>query len=61
MILNAKDLALAKVNRIENGYSAFTESMEVGRLLKRELRKKNIRVIEDRTNLGSWFFPVKEE
>jgi hypothetical protein len=60
MIMNQKKIALAKVNHIQNGYSAFSENQELTRLIKRELTRQNIDIIEDATNVGSWFIPVTD-
>lgn len=60
MVINRKKIAQAKVNRIQHGYSAFSETQEINRLIKRELKKLDIDVIEDATNVGSWFIPVKK-
>lgn len=58
--MNPKELAKAKVKRIQDGYSAFAESNELVRLIKRELAKLNVDVQVDETNIGSWFIPKKQ-
>ena len=60
MIMNPKEIAKAKVKRIQDGYSAFAESSEMVRLIKRELSKLNLEVLVDETNIGSWFIPVEK-
>lgn len=60
MILSRRELARTKVLEIQNGFSAFAETREVAALIKKELQKLNIPVIEDVTNVGSWFIPVKD-
>lgn len=60
MIMSAKEIALAKVRRLQNGYSAFAESNEMIRLIKRECKKLNVDVQIDETHLGSWFIPTKQ-
>jgi hypothetical protein len=60
MILNRKEIALRKVEKIKNGLSAFAESKEVSDLIRKELEKQSIIVHEDKTEVGSWFIPVKE-
>ncbi|HEU5138628.1 MAG TPA: hypothetical protein VFT51_01550 [Bacillales bacterium] len=59
MIMNRKKLAKAKVQRIQDGYSAFAESNELTRLIKRELSKLNMDVFIEETTIGSWFIPKK--
>lgn len=60
MIINPKELAKAKVKRLQNGYSAFAETNEMTRLMKRELSKLNLDVLVDETTIGSWFIPRKQ-
>ncbi len=60
MVLNRKEMALQKVEKIKNGLSAFAESKEVSDLIRKELKKQEIHVYEDKTEVGSWFIPVKE-
>lgn len=60
MIINRRDLVNEKIHLIEDGYSAFTESKEVARMLKKELERRNIEVVEDITPIGAWFIPTKE-
>jgi len=57
MIINRHEIAKAKLDLLKEGYSAFTDSQEVRRLLKRELKKRNIHAVEDPTPLGYWFYP----
>ncbi|GAE28103.1 hypothetical protein JCM9140_4297 [Halalkalibacter wakoensis JCM 9140] len=59
MVINRKQMALKKVEKIKNGYSAFAESKEVTELVRKELQKQKIDVHEDVTEVGSWFMPVK--
>ncbi|MGO4888699.1 hypothetical protein ACJ2A9_13130 [Anaerobacillus sp. MEB173] len=60
MIINKKELARAKVEKIKAGYSAYAETKEVTELVKKELAKLGIEVHIDQTELGSWFIPVKK-
>lgn len=57
MISNLRETAKAKAKQVQDGYSAFAESAEMIRLLKRELKKRRIDVHVDETNIGSWFIP----
>lgn len=61
MILDRRELAQSKLALLEKGYSAYTDSDEVARLIKREIKKRNLEVMEERTSIGSWFIPKKEE
>jgi hypothetical protein len=58
--MNPKEIAKAKVKRIQDGYSAFAESNEMVRLIKRELSKLNLDVLVDETDIGSWFIPIEK-
>ncbi|WP_257346574.1 hypothetical protein [Pseudalkalibacillus decolorationis] len=59
MIINRKEMARVKVEKLRNGYSAFAETKEVAALIKKEAAILNIDIEEDVTELGSWFTPVK--
>ena len=59
MILDRHQLAQSKIELLEKGLSAYTDSAEVARLVKREIRKKNMDVLEETTPIGSWFIPKK--
>ena len=59
MIINRQEIVRKKLHLLEEGFSAFTDSQEVARLIKRELRKRDMRAIEDQTPHGSWFYPAK--
>ncbi|MFB4163012.1 hypothetical protein ACE1TI_04035 [Alteribacillus sp. JSM 102045] len=61
MVMNRKELALQKVEKIKAGYSAFAESQEVTDMIRKELDKQNIDVYEDKTDLGSWFIPTNKK
>ncbi|MDQ0337866.1 hypothetical protein J2S00_000649 [Caldalkalibacillus uzonensis] len=61
LVINRKHLAKAKLEQLKNGYSAFADSSEVAGHLEREIKKHNLRVHIDRTPLGSWFIPIKDD
>lgn len=60
MIINRKEMALQKVEKIRSGYSAFAETKELIDLIKKELLKENIEVKEEITEIGTWFIPVQK-
>ncbi|SDH32762.1 hypothetical protein SAMN05192534_10452 [Alteribacillus persepolensis] len=60
MVMNRKEMALQKVEKIKAGYSAFAESQEVSAMIRKELEKQQIAVYEDKTDLGSWFIPANK-
>ncbi|RSK26761.1 hypothetical protein EJF36_07745 [Bacillus sp. HMF5848] len=59
--ISSKLLVAEKMDRIMRGYSAYCESSEMKRLLKREITKHNLSVCEHSTEFGSWFIPEMEE
>lgn len=58
-ILNHKRLVQEKIEKLTNGETAYAESQEVIRLVKRELIKKKLVVLMDETEIGCWFIPQK--
>jgi len=59
MIINRRQMANSKVNKLKKGYSAFAETKEVIEYIKKELEKANIQVHIDETAQGCWFIPYK--
>ncbi|MCS1351625.1 hypothetical protein [Mechercharimyces sp. CAU 1602] len=57
MIINHKSMCKAKLKRLLEGYSAYTESDQVTQLLIKELQQLEIPVFIDRTPHGNWFIP----
>ncbi|WP_088103811.1 hypothetical protein [Halalkalibacter urbisdiaboli] len=55
MVINRKEMALKKVEKIKAGYTAFAETKEVAEFIRKQLAKEGINVHEDVTDLGSWF------
>ncbi|HZH58028.1 MAG TPA: hypothetical protein VEY70_00240 [Metabacillus sp.] len=60
-IFNSKEVAQEKVESIKKGFSAYAESAELARLIKRELKKLQLDVYEDVTEFGFWFIPNREK
>ncbi|ARK31709.1 hypothetical protein [Halalkalibacter krulwichiae] len=60
MVINRKEMALKKVEKIKNGLSAFAESEEVIEFVRKELRKDGVEVHEDITEIGCWFIPANQ-
>lgn len=59
MILSTREVANAKVRRIQGGHSAFAESNETIRLMKKQLSRLNLEVQIDDNHFGTWFIPKK--
>ncbi|MCF6094625.1 hypothetical protein L1765_11700 [Microaerobacter geothermalis] len=60
MVINQKAIARAKVEKLKNGFSAFTETAAVTELVEKEVNKLGLRVHVDKTSKGCWFIPIKE-
>ncbi|MUK86864.1 hypothetical protein GMD78_00415 [Ornithinibacillus sp. L9] len=60
LVLHEKRICERKINQIKNGFSAYAESKELIRLMKREIMKNNLDVYYDETPTGCWFIPIKE-
>ncbi|WP_027414795.1 hypothetical protein [Aneurinibacillus terranovensis] len=61
MIINRREIARNKVEKLKTGFSAFSESLEVTDLMKKYIKEQNLHVYVDETPLGSWFIPEKQE
>jgi hypothetical protein len=61
MIINRREMARSKIEELKNGYSAFAETSEVANFIEKELATLNLDIHVDRTPLGAWFIPVKEQ
>lgn len=61
MIISRKQMALAKVEELKQGYSAYAETAEVTRLIERELKRIDLPVHIDRTSQGCWFIPERKQ
>lgn len=61
MIIEPKTLVKRKIEQLRNGETAFAESDEVIRILKRDIARENLEVIIDETPSGCWFYPQHEK
>ncbi|QKG83935.1 hypothetical protein GXN76_05220 [Kroppenstedtia pulmonis] len=57
MIISRTQIALAKVEELKNGYSAYAETQEVARKMEKQLQGMDISVHIDKTPIGYWFIP----
>ncbi|RXT04794.1 hypothetical protein [Ammoniphilus sp. CFH 90114] len=60
MIINQRDMARAKLERLKNGFSTFSETYQVTELLEKYIRDQHLQVHIDRTSFGNWFIPIKD-
>lgn len=50
-----------KINLLKNGYSAYAESTELIRLIKRDILRNALNVHYDETPIGCWFIPLTRQ
>ncbi|WP_052947745.1 hypothetical protein [Aneurinibacillus tyrosinisolvens] len=60
MVISRREMARAKVEKLKNGFSAFSETSEVIELIEKYIREENLDVHVDRTPLGCWFIPANK-
>jgi hypothetical protein len=60
MIISRREMAREKVEKLKNGFSAFSETQEVTELVKRYIQEENLDVQIDQTTLGCWFIPANK-
>ncbi len=56
-VIHNQRIANEKTNLLMEGLSAFAETEEIIRLVKRRIQRNNLHVIEDHTDVGCWFIP----
>lgn len=57
MIISRRALARAKLEKLKQGYSVYTEIDEIAQYIEKELDTIDFPVHVDRTDLGCWFIP----
>jgi len=50
-----------KINLLRNGFSAYAESAELIRLIKRDIFRYALNVFYDETSSGCWFIPLRQK
>ncbi|WP_047985082.1 hypothetical protein [Ornithinibacillus californiensis] len=58
LIMNERFVRDRKINQLKNGRTAYAESKEVIRLIKRDIARLGLDVSYDETQSGCWFIPV---
>lgn len=61
LIMHQRRIRDEKIRQLKGGRTAYAESNELIRLIKRDITKENLHVLCDQTNFGCWFIPVQEE
>ncbi|MFZ3578192.1 hypothetical protein [Virgibacillus sp. DJP39] len=57
-IMNHNRMKEEKINLLKNGLTAYAESNELIRLIKRDIKKFELHVHLDETPSGCWFIPL---
>lgn len=47
-----------KINLLKSGFSAYAESAELIRLIKRDIFKYSLNIAFEETSSGCWFIPL---
>ncbi|WP_047981603.1 hypothetical protein [Ornithinibacillus contaminans] len=58
LIMNERRIRDRKLEQLRNGRTAYAESKELIRLIKRDIEKFGLEVYYDETPAGCWFIPV---
>ncbi|MFG6116611.1 hypothetical protein ACGTN9_15775 [Halobacillus sp. MO56] len=58
LIMDRHRLVEEKIAQLMNGYTAYAETDELIRLMKRDVARRQLNVFFDRTDTGCWFIPV---
>ncbi|WP_188453421.1 hypothetical protein [Virgibacillus oceani] len=59
LIMNQRRIRDEKINQLKVGQTAYAESDELIRLIKRDIEKNNLHVHCDETAAGCWFIPLQ--
>lgn len=59
-IINQIRIRDEKIAQLKSGYTAYAESPELIRLIKRGIKREHMHVLLDETNTGCWFIPELE-
>lgn len=57
MIINRRHLTKKKLEKLKSGYSVYSENQEAIEYLEKRIAEEGIKVIVDRTPIGTWFIP----
>ncbi|MYL58420.1 hypothetical protein GLW20_12960 [Virgibacillus halodenitrificans] len=60
LIMNERRLRDEKLKQLKQGRTAYAESGELIRLIKREIEKEHLHVYCDDTRTGCWFIPMPD-
>ncbi|MFD1019022.1 hypothetical protein [Thalassobacillus hwangdonensis] len=60
LIMDRHRMLEEKVGQLMNGHTAYAETDELIRLMKREVAKHELDVYLDQTEAGCWFIPIDQ-
>lgn len=60
LMIHERRMRDEKMKYLLKGNSAYAETNELIRLLKREIERIGLHVFYDHTNTGCWFIPLQE-
>ncbi|MFA1821285.1 hypothetical protein ACDX78_14110 [Virgibacillus oceani] len=60
-MLNKRRMRDEKIRQLKAGESAYAETHELIRLIKRGIEREHLHVHYDNSRTGCWFIPLKEE
>ncbi|WP_188206413.1 hypothetical protein [Alkalibacillus aidingensis] len=56
-VVQKQRMANQKLDQLLNGYSAYAETDELIRLMRRRINSHNLDIHVDQTDIGCWFIP----
>ncbi|HLR02443.1 MAG TPA: hypothetical protein VK111_06865 [Virgibacillus sp.] len=60
-VMNERRIRDEKIAQLKKGRTAYAESHELIRLMKRRIEQENIPVLYDNTHIGCWITPLEGE
>lgn len=61
MFIQQQRIRDEKIRQLRSGQTAYAESQELIRLIKRDIMKHDLQVHCDQANSGCWFIPLHEK
>lgn len=61
LVINHHRIRDDKIEQLKRGYTAYCESPELIRLMKRQIMKEQLNVLFEETNSGCWFIPDQKQ
>lgn len=61
MVIDRKEIVRMKMEDLMAGYSAYCETETLSDMLRKEIDRVGFRVVIDRTPIGTWYIPIRED